>query len=789
MEDNLSSHSIIIDGRRIIDEYNKIYDGLGFISANNSSRLMMDYKDEHPQSYWEILKYVFGDDGLALNLFKLELGADIDSSSGTEPAVKRFEDEPADVRRGAGFRLAADALKINPKLKIDMLYWGLPHWVDNPPKDIDKYRMRYKWFKETLDAMYDEYGIKVSYITAGKNEREVEPEWIKYISRRLKEERTGRYDYGTIMIVAGEGVGDWKISRMMLEDKELMHAVDVVSSHYTSFIDDNTALLRDRYGKKVWLSEGSAPMKDAAVTRGKDVICGGIGGVTGTLDIASRITKAFTEGMTMYEFQPVISAYYDGVSYYPKQLITANKPWCGSYSIDSGYYMALHFARFIKPGWKFIDGACYGDGVMGGDGHAMVNSVYNYITCADDKTGDYSVIIVNNSEKKLTYELKISDMIKKPKPLNIWQTDDSKYFAYMGSICPDSGMSRITLEPFSMVTLSTLDISVKKYNDRTDCDEIMHLDYCDNFDYADIDKNYLPRYMSDRSGAFEVRNGVLKQCINYDNKGTEWGATPDPVTTFGDDRWQNYSVAVDVLLAQDRDIHDEDNYAGVCARYLRSTMDFSGYGLILRYTGDVFLQKTGRILASNHLNIDAGIWHRLEIEVNDNLICGYVDGEGVINYTDKEAVFNSGRVAILSAYRYNSFRNLRVSGRGNKYYVTRMDDMSPEIKYSYGDNEDDNNGWYFNVTSGFNNFNRTISKGGAGDSFEFEFTGNTFALIGTQENAVLEVGTDGAVMEYVCKGSEDRTAFYAEYGLENGTHSVKITVKDGKINLDAIEYR
>ena len=47
----------------------------------------------------------------AVKAAKLELGADINSTSGTEPSVKRSADEPADVTRGAGFILAADAVQ------------------------------------------------------------------------------------------------------------------------------------------------------------------------------------------------------------------------------------------------------------------------------------------------------------------------------------------------------------------------------------------------------------------------------------------------------------------------------------------------------------------------------------------------------------------------------------------------------------------------------------------------------------------------------------------------------
>ena len=48
----------------------------------------------------------------------------------------RTEDEKADVTRGAGFQLAADAKSINPDLTLDMLYWSEPLWVTNAEDEI-----------------------------------------------------------------------------------------------------------------------------------------------------------------------------------------------------------------------------------------------------------------------------------------------------------------------------------------------------------------------------------------------------------------------------------------------------------------------------------------------------------------------------------------------------------------------------------------------------------------------------------------------------------------------------
>lgn len=64
---------------------NMLYRGVGMVSGNNSSRLLLDYKSENPDAYWEIMNYIFGKNGLEVAHLKLEMGSDINSSSGTEP--------------------------------------------------------------------------------------------------------------------------------------------------------------------------------------------------------------------------------------------------------------------------------------------------------------------------------------------------------------------------------------------------------------------------------------------------------------------------------------------------------------------------------------------------------------------------------------------------------------------------------------------------------------------------------------------------------------------------------
>ena len=104
---NSSIKELIIDGSTVDRNPASAFRGLGAVTGNNSSRLLMDYKAKSPDSYWEIMELLFRPDyGAGLTHVKIELGADINSSSGTEPCVKRDLEEPADVTRGAGFMLS-----------------------------------------------------------------------------------------------------------------------------------------------------------------------------------------------------------------------------------------------------------------------------------------------------------------------------------------------------------------------------------------------------------------------------------------------------------------------------------------------------------------------------------------------------------------------------------------------------------------------------------------------------------------------------------------------------------
>ncbi len=795
-----------VDGSLAMTAENTRYDGLGLISANNSSRLLLDYKAEHPEAYQELLEYMFGEDGMGLSLIKIEMGADVDSSSGTEPAVKRTEDEEADVTRGAGYQLAADALKINPDIQVDMLYWGIPAWVNNAD---DSKEAMYQWYKQTIDALYDAYGIQVTYITANQNERPADTDFIKYIRKALDNEADARYDYSSIQIVAGEEVGTWNLAKKMLEDPELMDAVDVITSHYTSWTNADVLTLQRDYGKKVWFSEGSSPMSYAAGTYKYDGTGSGMSDINGMLDIATRITYAMANGMTMYEFQPVISAYYDGVTYYPKQLITANSPWSGGYSLDTGFYMAMHFNQFIKPGWMYVENARYGDGTAGGDGHAIVGSTYNYMALVDEAMENCSILLVNNTADAIAYTISLKDLNLSESQFHVWETkgpeDGQDYYANffkrLGYVDASEGSIQVVISPYSMMTLSTLEVEEQTYQDREAAS--LALPYEDDFEYAGYHEGYLesrgnaPRYTTDQGGAFEVETtdegNVLIQQITPSIKPKEWGGTSDPLTNLGDDTWSNYTVSADVHFADEPEENGKTNYIGIGGRYNLADSNYSGYWIRLSENGLVELVKGAAILESCTLeSLDIGAWHNLSLTMMNTTLVVTVDGEELIRYEDNDNPVISGRVGLYSALQKNYYDNLAVTPvEGYASTITRVDNFDEGMKYSEGSNADTGEGWYHNTMCSFKNYHRTVSTGYEGASLEFEFTGSAFALIGLAKKAELTIEIDGETVEtaYSVNSNQNRRALYAGYGLEEGAHSVKITVNSGSVDVDAVEYQ
>ncbi|MEH7306775.1 family 16 glycoside hydrolase [Neobacillus drentensis] len=822
---------ITVDGNKADQNPANTFKGFGMVSANGTSRLLLDYKSENPTKYQEILNELFNPiTGAGLNHIKVELGADVNTSTQATPATMRTADEMANVLRGADWHLVADAKKINPNITVDALRWADPKWVSDAFKTSTDagYQARYKWYKNTIGAVYDTYGIKMDYIDPDKNETgSPDTAWIKYFSQHLKSETDERYDYSKIKIVASDENGTIKIATLMKDDQDLRNAVDVVSMHYNAYGTADSILMNKTYQKEVWYSEGTAPMTFSEYRVNSSYPAGGLGGTNSILDTANHLINMFystdtqSAYMTRYEFQPAIGSFYDGGQYSSKELIHADSPWSGYSYSDSGIQMVRHFMNFAQTGWQYVLGACFGDGT---GANSISNTTNNYLTLTNPNTGDYSMIFTNDSAVPRKYNITVKNLKKAGRGLKVWETKgpnygqvyDANWMKHIDDIKPAAngdGSYTFTyiVKPYSILTLTTTS-GQKEYKRDADQaeknDKVLPLPYTDDFEYKDAkyisykdkavlnksEQGYLasrgntPRYTTDIGGAFEVNNGTdnntLRAVIDQSTHANgEWNPKSGNDTVLGDDRWSNYQVSIDFLL--DTATADTgSNYAGIAARNLiTSGGENPGYIFKVFTDGSYQLLKGGTVKVSGTIeSFDNSKWHNEALKVVDNTITAYVDGKQIAEFKDPSSQYMSGKVGITSGYNHTQFDNLKVVPiEGYSTYVSRVDDLDSRVQYQ--------GAWSHNASTGYGNFNRTNSVSSSGSVLTYSFTGTGVNLVGNTGASKISVMLDGQEVDtnYSVSAASDRATSYSVKGLEYGKHTIQVRTVSGSYTIDAIE--
>lgn len=525
-----SDANILLDGNNIqTDNINGLtFKGFGVLSGNSSSALLMDYKSEHPEKYAELLKVLFGGENPIMTHVKIEMGNDRNNSTGPDPSTMRFENEQADVKRHPGFQLAADAKKVNSNLKVSLLRWNAPGWVNTNDKV-------YTWYKNTILAAYRQYGYMVDYVNPGVNERTADLTWTKQYAQRVRTDSTGfnsneeRTLFNSIKVVISDEVSTGSFASQMVSDATLRDAVAVAAYHYNT--DDDSAgnfkQFAEKYDKEVWNSEAQATFSNTSFRPNNNMkdpaVAGtGIGGVGGPLEMGNTIIKGFVNSRrTHFVYQPAIGSFYEGGQFSFKELISARDPWSGWIHYDAGLDILRHFSWFTKAGWENQNNTAgiwravaqaSSTGATGTNPVNGRNGAPNYMTLASPDKLNFSTVFINDSEYTKNYTLKAVNMKYTGNPaLEVWETRaadkgtafNSNYMKYLGKVSVNnSGVYTVNVKPYSIMTITTLDNNKKtEYNtplpiegrcDVLDTDATGSVQntkdnilYADNFDYSD----------------------------------------------------------------------------------------------------------------------------------------------------------------------------------------------------------------------------------------------------------------------------------------------------------------
>jgi galactosylceramidase len=622
----------------------RIFDGLGAASAGASSRLLIDYPEQQRS---EILDYLFKPGyGASLQRLKVELGADVNSTDGSEPSHMRTEKDH-NSNRGYEWWLMVEARKRNPDILLEILPWGAPRWVNPYPgaEDTVYTPKMARYVADFIETANRDYGLNID-ITGVWNERVFDTAYVKELRRQLDAEHLS-----TKIVCCdeypGEGAGQWAIADQILKDPELAGDIYAIGVHYPLVNGRLTTTDAARKtGKPLWSSEdqpngGGGPF----VTR--DWPLGG-------RILARLYNRNYLEGtFTATEIWSPITSYYDNLAAPSSGLMYANTPWSGHYVVQGTVWATAHTTQFVQPGWQYLDAA---------SGNLPEKGSYVSLRSPDKK--NWSIVLETiDATRSQRAQFRLSGGLVGTR-VHVWETNNTRTFEHVADVAVKDSAFEYTFEPDSLYSLTTT-VGQGKGAATPPPAQNFPLPY--NDDFESIREGGTPKYLSDQDGAFEVhpcsgRSGnCLEQVITQ--KPVPWSPLPDPFTLAGSEAWTDYRVSVDV--------HFISRAPAVVMGRIDSSDVFrdekavlpSGYSLRLEPSGkwdllsSAYKQPTAT-LAKGFVELEREKWHRLEIDFRGTTVTALLDGK-ILAKVESEA-HTRGMFGLGTEWDHTQFDGLKV---------------------------------------------------------------------------------------------------------------------------------
>lgn len=629
---------IVLDG----NSTGRVFDGIGALSAGASSRLLIDYPE--PQRS-QILDYLFKPGyGAALQHLKVEIGADVNSTDGSEPSFMRTPSD-YDSTRGYEWWLMEEAKKRNPQIVLDVLPWGAPAWVG---KDSLYTPAMADYVARFIEAARRDHHLDIQYAGIW-NEKVFDITYIEELAQQLR-----AHHLSTRIVCCdeypGEGEGQWAIAGAILKHPALAEIVSVIGVHYPLVNGKITTTEEARKtGKPLWSSEDQ-PNSGSGPFVSRDWPVGG-------RILAHLYNQNYLEGsLTATEIWSPITSYYDNLAAPNSGLMYANTPWSGHYDVQGTIWATAHTTQFAQPGWQYLDSS---------SGKLPESGSYVALRSPDHK--NWSVVLETmHASHPQTVNFRIAGGLA-ASDVYVWQTNDTHIFERVSVVHPTKGSFTYTFAPESLYSLTTT-TGQGKGAAMPPPSRAFPMPYSDSFEHTQT--NHSPKYLSDQDGAFEVHACVgrpgkcLEQVIT--TKPIPWGPLPDPFTMAGDSAWTDYSVAADVRFLSASPavlmgrIDSADVFQDQTARWP------SGYIFSVAPDGSWKLfsaafKKPVVTLGEGNAAIDRTLWHHLELRFHRNHVQGIIDGKTCIS-TDA-TLHTHGMFALGTQWDHAQFDNLSVTAQ------------------------------------------------------------------------------------------------------------------------------
>ena len=613
----------------------RVFDGVGAISGGGgNTRLLLDYAEPYRS---QILDYLFRPHyGASLQILKVEIGADMDSTDGAESShMHTAKDE--NYNRGYEWWLMEQAKLRNPNIKLAALPWGAPHWVgDGNYWSQDMIGYIVKWLKHAKS----DHNLTIDYV-GGRNEKGYNVQWYKDFKAALRAN-----GLSSVKVVASDDWPKkslWAIATEMKNDPALNDAIDIVGAHgpgWGGYPPPEALALN----KPLWDSEGHYDEK------------------LPFNEMARNINRNYPAGkVTAAIYWPIVSAIYDNLPYDNIGMIKCNQPWSGHYVVTPSLWAMAHTAQFTEPGWRYIDGASgfFAEDATGGHG--------SYVTLKSPNAKDFSVVI-ETVQAKAPQTIRFSLKNLPRATVHLWSSaftssDPSDWFVKQPDIVPVDGEFTLTIQPGCVYTLSTTK-GQSKGAAPGHASGPFPMPYADNFDAYQPGK--LAKYFSDMYGGFETarcagdrKGGCLAQVVPAEP--TTWKKTGNrPFTIIGDLDWSDYRVSSDVLL-------EAPGAADLIGRITGMSGPDAPNSYVLRVsdTGEWSVLKTNTrqddaVLASGKTTpLGVGAWHALSLDFQGGSLTARIDGVALPAVSDSS--YSKGMAGLgVVGYKMAQFDNFKV---------------------------------------------------------------------------------------------------------------------------------
>ncbi len=588
-------------------------DGIGAVSGGGgNSRLLIDYPE--PQRS-DILDYLFKPGyGAAMQLLKVEIGGDTNSTSGAEPSHEHTRGA-INCNRGYEWWLMQQARTRNPNINLVGLAWGAPGWIGNGNF----------WSTDSIDylvAWLDcarTNGLTINYL-GGWNEKGYNATWYVNLRSALNS-----HGYSNVKIIASDDFG-WAPADEAARNSAFANAVQVFGSHYvcgyrsaqSNCPSSSTAVAS---GKPLWASENGSDDYNA-----------------GAQALARGINRDYIDGkMTGYLNWPVIAAITPNIPWATTGVAVAQQPWSGNYSIGKNAWVMAQTTQFTAPGWRYLDNS---SGYIGGN-----RNNGSYVSLRSPSTGDYSTIIETmDASSAQTLNFTVTGGLSTG-AVHVWSTNvrssnPADFFVHGADITPSGGSFSLTVQPGYVYSFSTAS-GQGKGTATSPAQGNLALPYSDTFDSYSVGRE--AKYLMDQQGSFEIAGcaaGRAGLCVRQMSEQTPiyWtSGHADPYTLLGDLSWRNYTVSSDVLL-------EKSGYAQLIARgntyNHQGPQNLNGYYFRVTDSGawSVLSNNTSgnwRTLASGSVAaLGTGRWHNLSLTLNGGSLTAAIDGTTVGTVSD-----------------------------------------------------------------------------------------------------------------------------------------------------------